>query len=232
MRLVLWDVDGTLIRAGSVARTAFDAAVERVLGRAFPEHGVRMSGKTDPQIAHEILVLAGLAHDEAAAHVPAVITHLEAELAEAQELLREGGRVLPGVPELLERLHDEPSVIQSVLTGNTAANGAVKLAAFGLDRWVDLDVAAFGSDDADRRNLVPVAVERARLRRGFDGAPSDVWVVGDTPADHACAVAGGARSILVATGRILRSELEGIGATAVLDDLSDVDAVLHLLLEG
>jgi phosphoglycolate phosphatase-like HAD superfamily hydrolase len=133
------------------------------------------------------------------------------------------------VVEILSTLAADPSVVQSVLTGNTAANAAVKLAAFDLAGYLDVDVGAFGSDDADRRMLVPVAMERARRLRSFSGSPRDVWIVGDTPRDHECAVAGGARSLLVATGRTERADLEACGADAVLDDLSDVGAVLAIL---
>lgn len=229
-RLLLWDIDGTLIRAGAIARLAFDRAVARVLGRPVVDHGIAMSGKTDPQIAREILAACGVDGAEAEAHLPAVIAHLEAELGGAEAALRDGGRVLPGVPELLGRLAREPGVIQSLLTGNTAANAAVKLAAFGLDHHFDFGVAAFGSDHAERTRLVPVALERARARRGFDPARGVVWVIGDTPHDLACARAGGARCLLVATGRTPRSALDGIGADAVVDDLADVDTIAALLL--
>ena len=228
-RLVLWDIDGTLIRAGDIARTAFAAAIERVVGTAALEHDVVMGGKTDPQIAHEILVALGLSEDEASGHVPSVITELESELAAAEEVLRTGGRVLPGVRDVLAALDDHPDVLQSVLTGNTAANAALKLAAFDLQRWLDVDIGAYGSDDADRRTLVPIALERARRQRGFTGGPADVWIVGDTVRDLECARAGGARCLLVATGRVARDELEAAQPDAVLDDLSDVRAVVERL---
>lgn len=221
-RLVLWDIDGTLIRGGPIAGEAFTLAVERVLGRAIGEHGVKMGGKTDPLIAAEILrVVEG---DPALA--PSVVEHLEAELAGAEAALREGGRVLPGVVEVLGALSSVDGVVQSVLTGNTAANAAVKLAAFGLDQWIDVRMGAFGSDHPERNELVPVALRRA----GWSGPLDGVWVVGDTPFDLACARAGGVRCLLVGTGHAPLSELEGIGADAVLPDLSDTGAVLRLLL--
>lgn len=221
-RLILWDIDGTLIRAGAIAGEAFARAVERVLGRAIGEHGVQMAGKTDPLIAAEILHVV----DGDPALAPVVVSHLEAELADAEAALREGGRVLPGVVDLLSALDAADGVVQSVLTGNTAANAAVKLAAFGLDRWIDVTIGAFGSDHAERNKLVPIALERA----GWAGPLDAVWVIGDTPFDLACAQAGGVRCILVANGRIPLSDLEGLGADAVLPDLSDTDGVLRLLL--
>lgn len=226
---MLWDVDGTLLRTNGVAQRAFDVAAEHVLGRPPGPHEVRMSGKTDPLIALEILLFAGLAEDEARRLLPRVVERLEAELDEARELVREQGHLMPGVEPLLAELHEDPRVVQSVLTGNTASNAAVKLEAFALDRWLDVEVGAFGSDDSDRERLVPIALERVRRLRGRELAPDDVWVVGDTPRDLACARAGGARCLLVATGRFPIGELEAEGPDEVLPDLTDTEAVLRLL---
>jgi phosphoglycolate phosphatase-like HAD superfamily hydrolase len=228
-RLVLWDIDGTLVRAGEIAGKAFGRAVASVVGRA--EHEIEfvpMSGKTDLQIAREMLLLAAVEDAAADEHVPTVIAHLEAELSAAEAMLRENGYVLPGVVEILEVLDEDRDVHQTVLTGNTASNAKAKLDAFGLTRYLDLEVAAFGSDDADRRRLVPIALERAR-RRGLAIDPADAWIVGDSPNDLACARAGGARCVLVATGRPTFEELDALGADATLHDLADVEAVLSLL---
>jgi phosphoglycolate phosphatase len=231
-RLVLWDIDGTLLRGGGVARDVFDEAVTAVLGRHPGDHRVRMGGKTDPQIALEILAHAALEDAEAADHLPAVLAALERGLEGAADDMRRHGVVLPGVPEVLRALDDEPSVRSTVLTGNTEANAAVKLAAFELTPWIDLEIGAFGSDDHDRTALVPVALERARRLRGVEVDPADVWVVGDTPRDLACARAGGVRCALVATGHSSLEELQATDADAVLEDLADVDAVVKLLTAG
>jgi phosphoglycolate phosphatase len=231
-RLILWDVDGTLLSAGPAARVAFTAAVAAVVGRELASHDVSMSGKTDPQIALEILAALAMTEEEARRHLPGVLASLERELADAAEVMRRDGRVHPGVAELLPRLAAEPGVLQSLLTGNLEANARTKVSAFGLDRWLDLEAGAYGSDDADRDRLVPVALERVDRRYGWRLDPRDVWVVGDTPRDLACARAGGARCLLVGTGRDGFERLKGIGADAVLPDLSDADVVLDLLLGG
>ena len=231
-RLVLWDVDGTLVHAGGAAVSAFDVAVERVIGRPAGDHGVRMSGKTDPQIALEILAFARVEDGEAREHLALVLEHLEHELAIAVHHLQERGRVMPGVVELLTRLHDAPDVVSSVLTGNIEPNGRLKLAAFGLDRWLDLDVGAYGSDDHDRNHLVPVALAKLASRRGTVVGATDVWVVGDTPLDLACARAAGARCLLVGTGRFPTEELRALGPDAAVDDLGDVDAMYDVLTGG
>lgn len=227
--LVLWDVDGTLVHAGPAGGEVFVTAVARALGRPAGEQLVRMSGKTDPQIALELLALNQVDGSEARDHLPAILGQLGLEMAEAEARIRAEGRVHPGVVEVLSRLHARPDVVQSLLTGNIAPNGRVKVSAFGLDRWLDLDVGAYGSDDHDRRRLVPVALAKVRDRYGTEVAPDDVWVVGDTPRDLECAQVAGAHCLLVATGGYSRQHLEGLGADVVLDDLADVDAVVRLL---
>lgn len=229
-RLILWDVDGTLMSAGPVGRTVFDAAVAHVLGRAADGHDVQMSGKTDPQIALEILATMAVIGDDAADHLPAVLRALERELEAAVDLVREQGRVHPGVVEVLTSLDAEPGVRQSVLTGNLRPTARLKVGAFGLDRWLDLEAGAYGSDDADRTRLVPVALARQAELHGVTVPTDRVWVVGDTPADLACARVGGVRCLLVGTGRIAVDELAAAGPDAVLGDLSDLDRVRSILL--
>lgn len=120
-------------------------------------------------------------------------------------------------------------MLQSVLTGNLAANALVRLAAFGIESMFDLDVGAFGSDHADRSTLVPVAVGRAGALRGRRFTTGQVWVVGDSPKDLECARAGGVRCLLVATGRVSAAALLLLEPDALLPDLSDVDATLSVL---
>jgi phosphoglycolate phosphatase-like HAD superfamily hydrolase len=232
-RLILWDIDGTLLSAGPAARVAFDLAVARVVGRHPEDHGIHMSGKTDPQIALEILATMALSESEAREHLPEVLRSLERELERAVDVIRRDGRLHPGVAELLPRLHRTPGVVQSILTGNLAANARLKLGAFGVDRWMELDIAATGSDHHERTELVPLALEKAEARFGhrFD-PPGEVWVIGDTPRDLECARAGRARCLLVATGRFGLDELEPLGAEEVLPDLSGIERVIGIVTES
>jgi len=225
-RLILWDIDGTLLRGGSVAGTAFAAAVETVVGKPAADHGVPFGGKTDPQIVREILAVLDL-HDQVDLHAASIIAELERGLAEGRDQMRAEGFVLPGVPELLEALRDA-GAIQTVLTGNTAANAAVKIDAFELRPWLDLEVGAFGSDNPDRNQLVPLALERATARYGAVDR-RHTWVIGDTPFDAACAQAGGVRCLLVATGHSPRTDLDAADADRVLDDLSATAEVVEYL---
>lgn len=229
-RLILWDLDGTVALFGPPAGLAFDRAVARVAGRDSTGHGVRMMGKTDPLIAREIMSAIGLADEDAERLLPGTLAALEEELAASFEELTRKAVVMPGVEALLRTLDAEPRVHQSVLTGNLAANARLKLAAVGLDTWLDLETGAYGSDRFDREELVPVALERAERIRGLRFEPGDVWIIGDTPRDLACARAGGARCLLVATGRIGYEELSAMPADAVLEDLGDTARVLEILL--
>ena len=225
---MLWDIDGTLVRAGDLGAAVFDRALLAVLGSA-PTERIRMSGKTDPQIVHEYLALMGVDEPDC---VPDVLRRLELELVDERHRLAAEGRACDGAADVLQRLDADGRLVQSVLTGNVAANAVVKLEAFGLDRWLDVEAGAFGSDDGDRRALVGVALARHRELRGTVLAPDQVWVVGDTPNDLACARAGGTRCLLVSTGRYSFGELQGVGADAVLPDLVDAERVVEVLTAG
>ena len=232
MRLLLWDIDGTLVRVGDLGRGPFQAAIADALSLELePEfhRRVRMSGKTDPQIARELLLEAEVHADEVDSHLPDVLRRLEQHLLAAEHQMQDGGTATTGAAEVLQALAARDDVVQSVLTGNLAANAVVKLRAFGLDGWLDLDSGAYGSDHHERDELVPIALQKASARHGVTFTASDTWVIGDTPRDFACAKAGGARCALVATGNFSRAELEALGADAVLDDLVDTDAVVALL---
>jgi phosphoglycolate phosphatase-like HAD superfamily hydrolase len=133
---------------------------------------------------------------------------------------------------VLALLAGDHRVVSTLLTGNIAANAAVKVAAFGLDQWLDLSLGAYGSDEADRNLLVPVALRRLASVRGVCLDPSDSWVIGDTPRDLECARVAGARCLLVATGRYSMKQLAALGADAVLADLADAPAVANLLTYG
>ncbi len=225
---MLWDVDGTLLRAGDIGAAVFDDALEAVLGVRPPER-IRMSGKTDPAIVREYLGI--LAVEETPRLVATILDALAARLADAARagVLRDQGRACPGVPEVLGGLAVSDGVVQTLLTGNIFPNAVVKVRAYGLDKWLDLDIGAYGSDSEDRNQLVPVALDRLARVHGPVLHPSDVWVVGDTPRDLACARAVGARCLLVATGRYTYEELRGLGADAARSDLSDYDGVVELL---
>jgi phosphoglycolate phosphatase len=223
--LILWDVDGTLIRAGDIAARVFEEALESVVGEA-PRERVRMSGKTDPQIITEYLQMMGISDEDV---VASVLARAERDLASAELLLREQGRVCAGAYDLLSTLSANALVTQTLLTGNVVANARVKLRAFGLDQFIDFEIGAYGSDHTERNRLVPIALERASRIRSLDVDPARTWVIGDTPNDAACARAGGVNCLLVATGTYSLEELRLEDADATLEDLSDTGRVLDVI---
>jgi phosphoglycolate phosphatase len=227
-RLLLWDVDGTLVRTGEVGAAIFDAALESVVGRRPPAR-VLMSGKTDPQIVAEYLHQMGVAGGPGLVDAVLDVAAQELAAAAARGEVAAGASVCPGVETLLPVLALDPRVLSTLVTGNIAPNALIKVGTFGLDRWLDLSIGAYGSDAADRNLLVPIALGRARAERGVRLEPRDAWVIGDTPRDLECARTAGVRCLLVATGRYDLAALHPLGADALLPDLSDTEAVVSLL---
>ena len=216
MLLVLWDIDGTLVRTAGHGRHAFEEAFRAVVGRE-PEP-VDFAGRTDRQIVE--IMLGGRGCDDA----PRILEELAGALQQRKEVMAAEGYAYPGVPEVLEALHRRDDVIQSLLTGNIQANAVVKVSAFGLERWLDFDVGAYGSDPHDERSdLVAVARERAAAKYG---EPTGAVLVGDTPLDVRAAQDAGARSVAVATGFAERDALRASGPDAFLDDLTNTAAAI------
>jgi phosphoglycolate phosphatase len=140
------------------------------------------------------------------------------------------GSPQPGVPEALTALGARDDVIQSLLTGNIEPNAELKLAAFDLHTLVDLEIGGYGSDHGTRSELVAVARTKAREKRGVDVPLSDTVVVGDTPLDVDAAHTAGARAVAVASGPYTAQELQQASPDAVLEDASDLDALLGAVL--
>jgi phosphoglycolate phosphatase-like HAD superfamily hydrolase len=215
MLLVLWDVDGTLVHTAGHGRYAFEQAFERVVGRPAPRVGY--AGRTDHQIALSLL-------DGDRRHLPRVMEELAGALDERRDVIAREGSVCPGVPETLAALHAREDVVQSLLTGNIEVNAAVKIGAFGLERWLDLAAGAYGSDPHERRSdLVAVARQRAAERYG---EPTAAVLVGDTPLDVQAAREAGAGAVAVATGFSDLDELRAAEPDALLMDLRDTDAAV------
>ena len=230
--LVLWDIDGTLVNSAGHGRFAFEEAFRAVVGR--DPVWVDYAGRTDHQIA--LSMLSG-SHDQ----LPDVLEGLAANLAERRDAIAAEGHIYPGVRETLSALHGRDGVVQSLLTGNIEANAAVKVGAFGLERWLDLEAGAYGSDPHERRSdLVAVARERAAARLtqapGADrraatasGEPTGVVLVGDTPLDVLAAREAGARAVAVATGFADLDALRASEPDALLQDLSDTEAAIRAI---
>lgn len=228
-RLILWDIDGTLLWTGPAGRLALERGAQ-VAGGLDDVPQVAMGGKTDPQIVREILQLAGLLDHQCDHLVPLALAEAQRILAGESPRMRAEGTLLPGVEALLSALDRTDGVRQTLLTGNLAPNAGVKLRTFDIEGYFDVPVGAYGSDDARRDHLVPIALRRVLEHRGEAYAPEEVWVVGDTPWDLSCARAGGVRALIVGTGSEGIDAVRHLGADAVVSDLGDTDRVLEILL--
>lgn len=228
-RLILFDIDGTLLTTRGGAKQAFNRAMLEVYGTAGPIATHPFDGKTDPQIVRELLRLDGF--DDAS---------IDARMDELwQVYLRELERelttdttphVYSGVPEILDALEErKEQAYVTLLTGNIVGGAQIKLRSAAIDQYFDFDAGAFGSDCERRDGLPAIAVQRAFERTGVRFERRDVVIIGDTPNDVTCGRALDVFTIAVATGRYSTDQLSAAGAHAVLENLTDTGRVLELL---
>jgi phosphoglycolate phosphatase-like HAD superfamily hydrolase len=225
-KLLLFDIDGTLVLTGGAGLRAMTRACQDILGHADALDGIPVAGRTDCIILHDTLARLGRQLDQELFHQlrDRYVTYLRDEITQPG---RGFNGALPGVPDLLDTLHPREDVFLALLTGNFEAGARIKLERFDL--WRYFRCGAYGDDAADRNHLVPVAVERAAACGVPPITAADVLVVGDTPHDVACAKAAGATAVGVATGGYTADELRACGATIVFDTLRDTGRVLDTL---
>ena len=224
-RLVLFDIDGTLVRGGP-AKGAFELAMEIVFGTAGPIGEYDFSGKTDPQIARELLKEVGKVDSEIDAGLNDLWKEYLGELG--RRLPGHPMTVLPGVRPLLEHLADREDVALGLLTGNIIRGARLKLNSVDLMGY--FPVGGYGSDGEAREDLPPVAMRRAATNWGKTFQASSVVVVGDTPRDVECGKYSGTQTVAVATGRFDVATLEATGADRVLGDFGDLAGTVDALL--
>ncbi|MCC7008636.1 MAG: haloacid dehalogenase-like hydrolase [Acidobacteria bacterium] len=217
--LVLFDIDGTLVQTLGAGVRAMADAFGALHGRPDALHGIRVAGRTDQSIVIDAFTRIGVEPSDPRVRAlsAAYFARLPAELHRAEGA---GFGVLPGVRGLLDAMTARRDVGVGLLTGNFEAGAAIKLRHFDL--WDRFAFGAFGDRHLDRRDLVPVALERAR-RAGIDVPISRVVVIGDTPLDVDCARAHGAVAVGVATGTYTRDDLGQAGADVVLGSLEECD---------
>ncbi len=219
-KLVLFDIDGTLLSIAHRELNVFGLALEHVFGTAGPIDDYSFAGKTDHQIAFELLSLAGKPANEIESGLPDVqksYFKMLDDMLDASSMT-----VLPGVFELLDELAEDPSIVLGLQTGNWEVAAAIKLARFGLDGY--FAVGAFGDGHPDRSTLPPMARERAERRLGRAIRKGDTVIIGDTTLDVDCARAWEMVSVGVATGSTSRTELQAAGADLVVPTLAQLDA--------
>ncbi len=217
--LLFFDIDGTLLVTGGVAREAFSCAVRDILGVEDDLKGVEFAGRTEPLIVADILGRRGLTFRDGdeSRFWDALVLHMQRLFVPPR------GRLLPGVPEVLDALEGRDELEAALLTGNLSRVAHVKLARFGLERRFSW--GTFGEEAPDRNALARLAVRRAAERHGL---PADrAIVVGDTHLDIECARAAGARVVAVATGGVTAEQLATHGPDLLLADLSDPAPLLE-----
>jgi phosphoglycolate phosphatase len=223
-RLVLWNVDHTLVDVGRVTREAYAEAFQRVTGRPL----VRLAptaGRTESEIIFETLAFNDVVTTED--HLAEFITALGDAFAARRKSIRKDGRVLPGAREALASVGRLREVIQSVLTGSIERNARAKLTALGLDKYLDFSVGGYGSETYPKAALVELARTRTAQKYGTKIAEAATVLIADSPNDVRAAQISNARTIAVATGNATETDLRNAGADVVLPTLSDTDQVVR-----
>ena len=238
-KLVLFDIDGTLVLTGGAGIRAMNRTCEELVGHPLALDGIPVAGRTDRIILTDVVARAGHALDDGLLERlrKRYISNLREEIEQPgrtqsfESLGPRGGvkAVMPGIRELLDVLELREDILRGLLTGNFEAGARIKLEHFDL--WRYFRCGAFGDDAADRNELVPFALERARRCGLPDISPHHILVVGDTPHDVACARAVGATPVAVATGGFTVEQLRESGADIVFQDLSRTNEFLNLLGE-
>ena len=228
-KLVLFDIDGTILLTAGAGRRAIVAALAGEVSDLTVFDGIRFDGKTDPQIVAELLEAAGRPAPRESPQVRALCERYVGILARELERPTSRTTVMPGVPALLDRLEAEPGVVLGLLTGNLAEGAALKLRSGGIapERF---RVGAYGSDSGHRVDLPTIAARRASPMFGRVPHGAEVVIIGDTPADIACGSGIDARAVAVATGAYSVEELERCGPHAVFRDLRETGAVVEAIL--
>lgn len=219
MRLILFDIDGTLLECGPQVRPILAEILTKVFGTAGEVATYDFAGRTDPGIVLDLLTEAGMPQEEILARLPEA-KRMYVERLE-RTLDRERMRLLPGVLEVLENLSRREDIALGLLTGNWEPGARTKLSRFDLNRFFDF--GAFGCDGVNRSDLPPVALDRAERRLGRRFLPEETLIVGDTLHDVACAKAHGIPVLAVATGRTSAETLRDGGADRVVADLTAID---------
>lgn len=229
MKLVLFDIDGTILLTDGAGKRAIHRALREVFGGTGPDKHL-FGGKTDPQIVRELMKLEGHGDEHIDTHMERLLERYVMYLYEELRANPNGVTVMPGIHALLDALDARDDVVVGLLTGNLAAGARAKLEAAGIDPS-RFKVGAYGSDHELRGELPAVAQQRARLELAIDVTGGDVVVIGDTPADIQCGRGIGARAIGVATGGYSVDKLREHQPAAVFVDLSDTRAVVAAILD-
>ena len=223
-RLLLFDIDGTLITSGGAGEAALKDAMRSRFGVEEDLAGIILAGATDARIARELLEKHGISvsPENVAALLDTYLGHL------SERIGRHDGKLLPGIVPLLNVLSQREDAVLALLTGNVSRGAEIKLTHYGV--WDFFEFGAFADDHHDRNELGKFARARALERHGEEFPPSRIYVIGDTPKDIECGRAIGACTVAIATGHYSSAELRDHAPDFLFEDLSDTARVVELLL--
>lgn len=222
-RLLLFDIDGTLITSGGAGEHALRLGIKDRFGIDDDLRGIEIAGRTDSGIARQFLARHSLPDTPGnrASFFEGYLDHL------AIMLPKKEGRLLPGILELLNALKSRDDVVLALLTGNLERGAELKLTHYGV--WDFFEFGAYADDHHDRNELGNFARTRAKQRHGIDFESEHIFILGDTPHDITCARAIGAKAVAIATGQFSHEDLAAHAPDFLFDDLSDVNAVVAVL---
>lgn len=223
-KLILWDIDGTIIVSHGAGVRAMERALTKRFGVKCDLSKIDWAGRTDSWITGEVFRHTGLPDTPQNSH-----DYLETYLELLPIELRDGqqGQILPGVLELLETFHNHKEIAQGLLTGNLKRGAELKLTHFKV--WHYFEFGAYADDSSVRNDLGPHALRRAKARHAVDFPPDRTFIIGDTPYDIECGQVIGARTIAVATGKYSVAELAAHQPTAVFENFADTAAFLRVI---
>ncbi|MET9374876.1 haloacid dehalogenase-like hydrolase [Streptomyces sp. NPDC002992] len=224
--LVLWDIDRTLLYVGDIDRQVYREAFAEVVGRPAEHLPARGTGVTMPLAIRGLLMDNGVPEDDVPDLLPRMVDLVPQRLAAHTDDLREQGVLMPGAVAALRSVHDHPSYVPTVVTGNLKPNAVLKLGAFELGEYVDVEIGGFASDDPHRPALVAIAQKRAQAKHGMIFTRSNSVIIGDSLEDVRTGLEGGAAVVAVASGKTSASTLRNAGADVVLETLENLQ-VLH-----
>lgn len=217
MKILFWDIDGTLMKTDRAGLYAFQQAIEELLNANIDLSSIKTAGMTDCYISEQVIKM--ITGRNAKSHeVTALIKRYEEVLP--HHLAARKGQLMPYIRELLDHFHDHREFVSLLLTGNTTLGARAKLARYGIAEYFDFSTSAFGDNCPDRLDLAADALAKATKR--YPGIKAEeMFVIGDTPNDIRCGKSIGAKTIAVATGSYSLAELVEHTPWWAVDSLPD-----------
>ena len=232
LRILLWDIDGTLMSSvvNGAFRIYFAPVMKQIFGTSGRLEELQVSGMTDFQIFYESLKDEGFTVETVRAKMPELLEVFPVEMKRAVGGGGKTHKLLGGIEEILRATDENPRFINALLTGNLSPAARIKIGIFGLEKYFDFSISAFGENSHDRNDLGFIAIQKANEKFAFEFHPSQFIVIGDTPKDIACARACGAKVVSVATGRSHPpEELAQFNPDVLIENLTDTRKVLQIL---